>query len=186
MSFRTPNEVEVLTYQMPRNLMLNKLLMERGKRVEIFYDLNKWDIREDAKPILDSLVRFMEINPIQAELSSHTDSRATAEYNLNLSQKRAEAAVQYIVEKGISSSRITAKGYGESQLVNRCADGVSCSEAEHQENRRTEFKIIGIDPLMFKENKLDLDVFRERDIISPSLLDVNFFGDCNNKAGLNE
>jgi outer membrane protein OmpA-like peptidoglycan-associated protein len=185
MSFRTPEKTEIISYQIPRDLLLNKLLLEQSRKIEIYYDLDKWEIRDDAKPLLDSLVRFMEINPIQAELSSHTDCRATAEYNLNLSQKRAEAAVQYIVSKGISPERITAKGYGESKLINHCADGVACSEAEHQENRRTEFKIIGINPLLFKENQLDLDVFRAGDIINPILLDVNFFGECNTKAELN-
>ena len=87
----------------------------------------------------------MEENPaISIELGSHTDSRADDKYNATLSQKRAEAAVSYIVSKGVSQSRITAKGYGETQLVNRCANNVACSEEEHQANRRTEFKVVSI------------------------------------------
>jgi peptidoglycan-associated lipoprotein len=87
-------------------------------------------------------------NPgISIELSSHTDSRADDHYNDVLSQKRADAAVNYIISHGISSSRITAKGYGERQLVNRCANGVACSEEEHQQNRRTEFKVVKMESI---------------------------------------
>ncbi|SUI97830.1 Photosystem I P700 chlorophyll a apoprotein A2 [Sphingobacterium spiritivorum] len=109
----------------------------------IYYDLDKYNIREDAKPILNQLVRTMRDNPtLKIELSSHTDSRATAKYNMKLSQNRAQAAVDYIVSRGIARDRIVAKGYGESKLVNKCADGVQCSDAEHQANRRTEIKVL--------------------------------------------
>ncbi len=109
----------------------------------ILYDFDKYYIREDAKPELDKLVEFMKENSdVIVELSSHTDSRGSDAYNMRLSQKRAEAAVNYIISKGISPNRIKAVGYGESKLLNRCDDGVPCSEAEHQLNRRTEFKVI--------------------------------------------
>ena len=86
----------------------------------------------------------MNDNPlIIIELSSHTDSRASAKYNEQLSDKRAKSSAAYIVSKGISESRITGKGYGEYQLINNCADGMKCSEKEHQQNRRTEFKAVG-------------------------------------------
>ena len=112
----------------------------------IYYDFDKWNIRADAKPGLDKLVKIMSDNPaISIELGSHTDSRADDRYNERLSQRRAESAVKYIVSHGISQSRIGAKGYGETQLVNRCKNGVKCSEAEHQANRRTEFKVVKID-----------------------------------------
>ena len=117
-----------------------------GKTIEIpniYYDLAKWDIRPDAAVELDKVVQFMLDNEtITIELGSHTDSRGSNTSNLGLSQKRAESAVNYIVEHGIDSGRITAKGYGESKLKNRCADGVKCSEEEHQENRRTEIMIV--------------------------------------------
>jgi peptidoglycan-associated lipoprotein len=111
----------------------------------IYYDLNKADIRSDAGNELDRIVQVLIDNPtIRLELGSHTDSRQTNEYNQKLSQRRADSAVAYIISKGISPNRIIAKGYGESQLVNQCADGVTCTEDEHQLNRRTEFKVIGI------------------------------------------
>lgn len=111
----------------------------------IYYDLDKYDIREDAAVGLDKLVKIMDDNPeISIELSSHTDSRADDRYNMTLSQRRAEAAVNYIVTKGVSKGRITAKGYGETVLVNKCANKVPCTEEEHQANRRTEFKVTSL------------------------------------------
>lgn len=111
----------------------------------IYYNLDKSDIRSDASPELDKIVQILVDNPnIKLELGSHTDSRATSEYNQKLSQRRAESAVNYIISRGILSTRIVAKGYGESQLVNQCADGIPCSEEEHQANRRTEFKVLEV------------------------------------------
>lgn len=111
----------------------------------ILYDLDKADIRPDAAFELDKIIEFLNDNPaIQLELGSHTDSRASNAYNLRLSQKRAESAVSYITSKGIDSSRITAKGYGETKLLNGCENGVDCTEEQHQENRRTEFIITDI------------------------------------------
>jgi peptidoglycan-associated lipoprotein len=111
----------------------------------IFYDLNKSNIRMDAAPELDKVVQALEDNPtVKIELGSHTDARSSAEYNQSLSQRRADAAIKYIIAKGIDPTRLRAKGYGESQLVNKCADGVECTEEEHQQNRRTEFKVFGM------------------------------------------
>lgn len=108
----------------------------------IYYDLNKADIRRDAAEELDKIVQFLTDNPqVNLELGSHTDARATAAYNLKLSQRRAESAVNYIIQHGIDKGRIKPKGYGETQLINECSDGVDCPEDLHQQNRRTEFKI---------------------------------------------
>ncbi|MCH5716027.1 OmpA family protein [Niabella hibiscisoli] len=109
----------------------------------IYYDLDKYFIREDAKPELNKLAQFMKDNPgVKVELSSHTDSRASDSYNMTLSQKRADAAVDYLVIQGIKKERLIPVGYGERKLLNRCKDGVDCSEGEHQINRRTEIKVI--------------------------------------------
>ncbi len=109
---------------------------------KIYYDLDKWEIRPDAARELDKLVKVLKANPsIKIEMSSHTDSREGFQYNQVLSERRAQAAVDYLVSKGIKADRLTAKGYGKTRLVNHCKDGVSCSEKEHQLNRRTEFKI---------------------------------------------
>ncbi|PZU88175.1 MAG: cell envelope biogenesis protein OmpA [Chryseobacterium sp.] len=109
----------------------------------IHYDLDKYFIREDAKAELNKLVQFMKDNPnIKVELASHTDSRASDDYNKTLSQNRANAAVEYLVSKGIYKSRLKAIGYGETKLLNKCSNGVDCNEQQHQINRRTEMKVI--------------------------------------------
>lgn len=127
-----------------RDLYLEAVEMYKAIRLEnIYYDFNRWTIRADAAVELDKVVKIMEDNPtIWIELGSHTDSRGDDAYNMTLSQNRAESAVQYIISRGISRNRIEAKGYGDTQLLNQCANGVPCTEAEHRLNRRTEFKIV--------------------------------------------
>jgi outer membrane protein OmpA-like peptidoglycan-associated protein len=108
----------------------------------IYYDFDKWDIRADAAIELDKLVRILNDNPtIEIEMGSHTDTRGIDQYNLVLSDKRAMAAVKYLISQGIDASRLTFKGYGEKVLVNGCKNDVVCSEEDHQKNRRTEFKV---------------------------------------------
>ena len=105
--------------------------------------MNKSDIRPDAAIELDKIVKVMNDNPeMIIELGSHTDCRGSSKSNQILSDKRAKASAKYIQERITNPERISGKGYGESKLVNRCSDGVDCSEVEHQENRRTEFIII--------------------------------------------
>jgi outer membrane protein OmpA-like peptidoglycan-associated protein len=126
-----------------------------GKRFQlnnIYYDFNKWNIRPEAAKTLDKVAIFLKDNPgIKVELGSHTDARGSDRYNLTLSDKRAKAAVDYILaQHGVDAETITSKGYGETLLANRCDDGFVCSEDEHQLNRRTEIKITGFvdkDPL---------------------------------------
>ncbi|RQO29996.1 flagellar motor protein MotB [Taibaiella sp. KBW10] len=109
----------------------------------IFYDFDAANIRPDAALVLNNIVMVMKNNPkMTIELSSHTDSRGDKNYNNTLSQQRAESAVNYLVSKGIARKRLVAKGYGEARLVNGCKDGVSCTEQEHEQNRRTEIKIL--------------------------------------------
>lgn len=126
------------------NFELEQIIIEKPIVLEnIYYDLDKWFIRPDAAKELDRLVQVMADNPsLNIELSSHTDSRAGDQYNLVLSDKRAKAAVEYVVSKGIDAKRMKWKGYGESRLVNHCKNNVDCSEELHQQNRRTEFKAI--------------------------------------------
>lgn len=126
-------------------LELSKIsLGERFKIDNIFYDYDAATLREESEIALDKLAEFILDNGLKVELSSHTDARGSRRYNQNLSQKRAQSCVDYLIEKGVPKSKIVARGYGESQLVNKCKDGVDCSEEEHQENRRTEVKILGL------------------------------------------
>jgi outer membrane protein OmpA-like peptidoglycan-associated protein len=109
----------------------------------IYFELNSSFLTKEAKQELDKVVDLMERYPnMIIESGSHTDSRGIEGYNIWLSDRRAKSTVSYIVNKGIDPTRITGKGYGESQLINQCSDGVKCSEAEHAKNRRTEFVII--------------------------------------------
>lgn len=109
----------------------------------IHYDFDKDDIRPDAARILNELVSIMQNHPsLKIELGSHTDSRGVDSYNIDLSQRRAKSAVHYLINKGISRTRMVAIGYGETQLLNKCSNGVDCGSAEHQVNRRTDFKIL--------------------------------------------
>ena len=129
----------ITNVEFEKNLILDRIVVNKSIVLDnIYYDLDKADIREDAALELDKLVVILRDNPnISIELSSHTDDRASVEYNQDLSQRRAESAVYYILSKGITENRIIAKGYGESQLIIANAK----SEEEHQINRRTEFKV---------------------------------------------
>jgi outer membrane protein OmpA-like peptidoglycan-associated protein len=117
--------------------------VEAGKALvlqNILYDLDKADIRQDASSDLEKLTVFLQDNPnFKVEVASHTDNRGADDYNLKLSLQRAQNVVNYLVGKGISVDRLIAKGYGETMPVNSCT---TCTEAEHQQNRRTEFKVI--------------------------------------------
>lgn len=109
----------------------------------IHYDFDKHNIRKDAAEILDGLLKTLSENPtLKIELASHTDSRGSDSYNKALSQRRAQAAVDYLVSRGIARDRMVAMGYGETRLLNKCANGVVCSEEAHQANRRTEFTVL--------------------------------------------
>lgn len=109
---------------------------------KVYYNYGDFKILPEAAKVLDKVVDIMEKDTLLViELSSHSDAQSSKEFNLKLSQKRANAAVDYILKSGIAKERISGKGYGESKLINQCADGVECSEEEHAKNRRTEFQI---------------------------------------------
>ncbi len=128
-----------------RDLQMAPIVIGKAIKIEnIYFDLNKWNIRKDAAVELDKIVTLMNENPdIIIELGSHTDARGSDASNMTLSDKRAKSSAAYIISKGISENRIKGKGYGESMLVNECGNGVTCTEEQHQQNRRTEFKVTG-------------------------------------------
>lgn len=132
-----------------------KFEVEKGEEAylvrlkNIYYDFDKYDIRKDAEPELGRVLDFMNKTPnVNIELRSHTDSRGKAAYNMALSEKRAESAKKYLLTKGANLERLSSKGFGETQLLNKCKDGVKCSNEEHQLNRRTEFKVVKINPVL--------------------------------------
>lgn len=148
------DQANVNTFTKEKNLQnemildLNLVKITSGTTIQVenvFYDLNKANLRPESRVELDKLAQFLLKNDnIKVELSSHTDSRGSDSKNQVLSQARAQSCVDYLIDKGVQVSNIVAKGYGESKIINRCKNGVKCSEAEHQLNRRTEIKILSI------------------------------------------
>ena len=110
----------------------------------INYPLGSASLTAKARGIIDTkLYTLMKNTPgVRVEISAHTDSRGSKSSNQSLSERRAQSVVNYLVSKGISRSRLVAKGYGESRLKNNCSDGVTCTEAQHAVNRRTEFRVL--------------------------------------------
>lgn len=109
----------------------------------IYFDFDKYNIRKDSEVEVEKVIAAMEKYPsLTIKVNSHTDSRGKDAYNLWLSQKRAESTVNYMISKGISSERVSSEGFGETRLINQCANGVNCSDPEHELNRRSEFIIL--------------------------------------------
>lgn len=114
----------------------------------LYYAYGDYKIDAAGQNILDKVITVLNSNKnLSIELSSHTDSRSSDAYNMTLSQKRAKAAVDYIISKGIEKSRLKAVGYGETKLLNNCKNDAPCTEEEHAKNRRTEFKIVEVGKL---------------------------------------
>ncbi|MEY3050532.1 MAG: hypothetical protein RLY31_317 [Bacteroidota bacterium] len=153
-----PVELDIQLQAMDDGLVSEPL--EEGSVIlleQIYYDFNQYIIRKGAARDLDALVELMRQYPsMEIELIAHTDSRGTEQYNLELSIKRAESARRYLSQRGIDENRVKVFGYGESQIRNRCVDGVDCPEEEHEYNRRTEVRIIRIDePVKVEYKKND-------------------------------
>ncbi len=109
----------------------------------IYFDFDKASIREESYKVLDNIVQYLNDNPdIRVELSAHTDSRGSDWYNLKLSERRAQSTVKFLVQKGISKSRLVPKGYGEKKILNQCKNYVKCTDEEHEFNRRVELKVL--------------------------------------------
>lgn len=130
--------------EVEKNIELKQLAV--GSKIvlrNIFFDLDKATLRPESTAELQRLIKLMnDVPTLNIELGGHTDSRGSDSYNMNLSKERAKAVVDYLTKNGIDASRLKWEGYGETQLVNNCANGVNCSDEEHQMNRRTEFKVL--------------------------------------------
>ena len=110
---------------------------------EIRWDYDSYRLREEAKPALSLVAEFLQNRPgIEVELRSHCDARGTDSYNQKLSERRANSAARYLLDLGVDANQVHPVGVGEEELRNECSNGVPCSEAKHQENRRTEFLIV--------------------------------------------
>lgn len=127
-----------------RKVVLGDDLAKHLEIKMIYFDLDKSNIRQEAALELEKILDVLNQNPtIKIDIRSHTDSRATFKYNEILSSERAKSTMEWLVKNGVNINRLTSKGYGETQLVNKCTDGVKCTEEEHQQNRRSEFIVTG-------------------------------------------
>lgn len=136
------NEMEVIVDDKVVAIEKGDDLSKTLKLNPIYFDYNGFKIRESSKSELDKVVAVLKVRPsLSIKINSHTDSRGKDDFNMKLSQNRAQSTMDYIVEHGIEKERVSAQGFGETRLINKCANGVPCSEAEHQENRRSEFII---------------------------------------------
>ncbi len=122
---------------------VNDDLFKKLKLEPIYFDFDKSNIRDNAAIELIKIAEVMKEYPtMKIDVRSHTDSRGKDSYNLKLSERRAKSTVQWLINQGIDSNRITGKGYGETKLLNSCSNGVPCSAEEHQLNRRSEFIVL--------------------------------------------
>lgn len=144
------NQIQVNTDDINGTVIEQELFLEsliKGNQIvikPIFFDYGKWNIRTDAQFELENIVDVLRLNPTMViKIEAHTDSRGRDNFNMRLSDKRAKSTRDYLFSRGISKDRIqSAIGYGESQLLNKCSNGVKCTAAEHQKNRRSYFYII--------------------------------------------
>ena len=136
------------TITLKKKVLELKVGDDLGKKLNllpIYFDLSKYNIRKDAALELAVLkAALMEFPTLTIEIRSYTDSRDSFENNQLLSTQRAQSTMAWLIENGIDSTRLQAIGFGESQLLNRCSDDISCTEEEHQINRRSEFIVTGI------------------------------------------
>ncbi len=159
-----------ITFDVPKPIYLEKAPKEKWELEDMLYPSNQWKVTSENKAPLDELVRILKDFPIVVELGSHTDNVGSQASNEELSRKRANAAVDYVLKQGVDASRITAKGYGESMPKVKCEeDAQDCEETAHRFNRRTEIKVLeelapanSIDPLpYFDGQKLELSELPE-------------------------
>ena len=163
-----------ITGTLVANVELEEIVVGEAIKVEnIYYSLGKSELREDAFKPLDNLIHLLKNNPsLMVELGSHTDSQGNDESNFKLSSERAQSAVNYIQDNSdIRSGRLQARGYGESKLINGCKNGVKCSDRKHQQNRRTELKVLGITEYDPFSNKTLAQIIQEENF-DETLVDI--------------
>jgi outer membrane protein OmpA-like peptidoglycan-associated protein len=165
------------------NILLEEIVLDKAFELEnIYYDFDSANIRADAAVELNRLVTILKDNPpIKIELSSHTDARGEAAYNQDLSKRRAQSAVAYIISQGVDPARITARGYGESQLIIQEAK----TDEEHETNRRTEFKVTEYnkeiakqlrdqEEALFKKSNVEVEIIGEKTVPQPAEDEFDF------------
>jgi outer membrane protein OmpA-like peptidoglycan-associated protein len=149
------------------NIELKRIKINNGLALDnIYYEPSSYNLNKAALKELDKLIPILRDNPhVTVEIGSHTDSRGDDQLNLSLSQQRAQAVVDYLVEKGnLDPARVSAKGYGKTQIANHCKDGVECSEAEHKKNRRTTLAVTNFDENDETNQRSLENILREEDM----------------------
>jgi len=143
-NYEPKNNADQFNSRLRATISLDSIMVGKTFNLEnVLYDLDKWFLRPESKKELDKVYNLMRQYPYMTiEMSSHTDCRGSNEYNRKLSQRRADSCKKYLVSRGIATKRITSKGYGETKLLNECADSIECAEEKHQINRRTEMQIL--------------------------------------------
>ncbi len=143
---KSDGKAKIMDFYLERNTISAGFGDDLAKLLQlstIYFDFDKYSIRKDSEIEVEKVIAAMEKYPsLKIKINSHTDSRGKDSYNLWLSQKRAESTVAYVVKKGISKERVEGKGFGETKLINGCANGVKCSDNDHELNRRSEFIIL--------------------------------------------
>lgn len=141
-SFEIVKEMEVIVDGNVVTIKEGDDLTDKLKLKPIYFDFNGYNIRQSSKKELEKVISLMKDRPhISIQVNSYTDSRGRDEFNMKLSKNRAKSTVNYIIKGGIAKERISGEGYGETQLLNHCSNGVKCTEQEHELNRRSEFII---------------------------------------------
>ena len=138
-------EANINTYEIDSGVIINDIVLELEyeKKSLVYFDFDKYYLSSETKAVLRRTAQAMKRTTHQLIVSAYADARGTVEYNQKLSDKRANAVLEYLLAQGVDRSRIIARGFGEALILNRCVDGVNCEEVEHSQNRRAEIKIEG-------------------------------------------
>jgi outer membrane protein OmpA-like peptidoglycan-associated protein len=138
---RLKDSDKIITITNEKNVTVKVAEEEKFNLPSIYFEINESQLTHRAGLVLNNLISILGDNPhVAIKLAGHTDSKGEAVYNLNLSQQRIESVEQYLIQSGIETRRISGQGFGETRLVNRCADNIECTEEEHAENRRIEIQ----------------------------------------------
>ncbi len=138
------DSLQINTHSIGKGVITNDFVLEEEyiEKQVVFFDYNEYELRPDALPILKKFADILKRYPNDwLVIGAHADARGTVEYNQELSEKRAEAVVEYFITRGVSREKIIATGFGEGLIINRCVDGVNCREEDHSKNRRADIAV---------------------------------------------